>query len=62
MGKVTPKKESYARFLAGTISDTLELHIQDGNNRDYAMDLSALFADHFLDFGIYINNFDKAIN
>ena len=26
------------------------------------MDVSSLFEEHYLDFGIYINNFDKTLN
>lgn len=62
MGKVIPKKESYARFQGGSISNDLKLQIYDGNNRSYTLDVSTLFVEHYLDFGIYINAFDKTVN
>jgi hypothetical protein len=44
MGKVSPKKESYARFQSGSISGDLKLKILDGNNRSYTIEVSRLFS------------------
>lgn len=61
MGKVSPKKETYARFRSGSIQKDLKLIILDGNNRSYTIDVSSIFKEHFLDFGNYILNFDIII-
>lgn len=61
MGKVSPKKESYARFRGGKILDHLDLELFDGNNRCYTIDVSALFSEYYLDFGNYIVDFDKTM-
>jgi len=58
VGKLVPKKESYARFRGGIISEKGILELWDGNNRAYNIDFSSLLAEHFLDFGAYINDFE----